>query len=430
MATITAMPGSGSLRVCLPPQWLARVRESPRICLGSGSLLRVMAMDTEDRAALARLFTLVEADHASDGDPSGAQAIAHPVGLGHGGILIRDEAEQLLLTLAEKFAGHALAGGPAPSVIRQVLTQACYQSVHEGGEAGIATVQSFLANETTDWLVIAECRDLVHDREFNLGACGIRKELPTLNTDVHATSQSAIERIGPPVIFTTVTAFDPESALIIGRDRFAEARAILATADTLRTKVGAEAVVVRSTGVGSRVSISDDLLNSWTIVNSDREDRPLIPGYHELSEQAALPRAERSDWGRRVLAAARWYHRAFQTSWYSEAVSAAMSALETLLVSGDENKGAAVAKKTTGSRVLSGFDAVSQERWLKRLYRRRSGALHGGSFVDQDRDVERLLELTQHMCRWAVWHLNPFHRQPEASCQTQAEVFDGHLHGN
>jgi hypothetical protein len=59
------------------------------------------------------------------------------------------------------------------------------------------------------------------------------------------------------------------------------------------------------------------------------------------------------------------------------------------------------------------------EAWFRALYGRwRNNAAHDARFYLEDREIGRLLELTDRVVRWAVSHLDPDHRIPSGACTT------------
>ncbi len=80
--------------------------------------------------------------------------------------------------------------------------------------------------------------------------------------------------------------------------------------------------------------------------------------------------------------------------------------------------------------VLPGRTRKQQQKWLLRLYSRRSDVIHEGLAMDDDLDVEDLLLLVARLLEWAVFDLNPMHRLPNAACESLVEVVDQALHSD
>ena len=118
------------------------------------------------------------------------------------------------------------------------------------------------------------------------------------------------------------------------------------------------------------------------------------------------------------------------TTWHSEALSASMSALECILIEGmhQHRKGREIGGKVTALYVLRGFEPPTQRDWLEDLYKRRNDVIREGASLTEDLDVARVLELTKAVVRWAVHHLNPYHRVPNEPCLTYGDVFDSKRH--
>lgn len=337
---------------------------------------------------------------------------------GEGSLCFIDDSLELLMQLERTLADHALtAGGRAVEAAGSLVARACIQARAVGVDQAIANFWDEYNAEPVTWIVALENRDLIQERDLPIGLCRIVREHPD-----NLPRERVDDYLTPPLIITEVVAHDRKSAEVIASDRFDEARAILSLADAQPLRPSGGRGVTVSEGMEATYS-GQERLYAWNIINPEESGlRPLHPGYHELSEAAAQPREERTEWARRTLAAARWYHRSLTSRWYSEVVAAAMSALEVLLVGPGEASRPTIAERATVRGVLPDMSQGGQERWLKRMYDTRSGSLHGGSLMLDDLDADRLVDLTGHVCRWAVWHLNPFHRLQQASCETFDEV--------
>lgn len=318
--------------------------------------------------------------------------------------------------------GGAMRHPTAQRLVGQAVEDAVLRDV-----AFVASrLSSLVAQSLVPFLVVAEFRDNVRGRDITIGTCTISHA----GHDLPGETTLTVVGLTPPTIATSVRALDDEAARVAAREAFGEARAILAVADGRPWKVGPRAVVVQQPSGGVGTATSSDQLNSWPAVNEAPYRRELVPGFHELSLAAAKPIASRTDWEGRTLAAARWYHRASTTAWYSEAVAAAISALEVLLLDPhepDEDGPSNLSMLRRRIKQTMGvFDHFSnhgeQKRWLHARYTDRNNALHGGHPPVSDLEVERLLSIVSYACRWALWHLNPFHRAPEYSCASLDEI--------
>lgn len=150
----------------------------------------------------------------------------------------------------------------------------------------------------------------------------------------------------------------------------------------------------------------------------------LVPPFRQLSRAAAKDESARSDWERRVLAAARWLSLGLNSIWAADRLVAVMVALECLFVEGpsEQYKGAAIARRFTERFEMHERTAEEQEEWLVRLYRSRNAAAHEGRSFTDDLDVDRLTELTHYVVREMSYHLIPGHRRPGRSCRTWAQA--------
>lgn len=148
------------------------------------------------------------------------------------------------------------------------------------------------------------------------------------------------------------------------------------------------------------------------------------PHYRPLSDAASRADAERTEWERRAVASARWFARATQTFWPSEALISCMTALECLFVRdrGVRDKGAAIANRSTERWVTRGRTVEDEREWLRTLYRARNDAVHEGRKFVEDLEVDRLVDLTAYAVRWGAWHLYPYHAHSQRACATFDEV--------
>jgi hypothetical protein len=109
---------------------------------------------------------------------------------------------------------------------------------------------------------------------------------------------------------------------------------------------------------------------------------------------------------------------------------AAMSAIEALLCFPGErtNKDRLIADRLVGLGArVRGVPDDERTEWFKTLYGRwRNNAVHDARFYAEERDIERLLELSEQVIRWAIDHLDPEHDPERGSCETIDEVFETH----
>jgi Apea-like HEPN len=360
---------------------------------------------------LLRLFSSVEVDPQPDFDQTEPFVL---VGFGPT-LLFRGPSLELLRALQAAMAESALArGGPSRKAAETLLTSACVMSVVDGRDEAIAWIKAELAEPPTRWAFVESIGAYLPKDELHLGSCRLALEPPS-EVVPEPVEPRLREHLAPPLILVEVDARDQESARLLARDRIDEAVAILALAAGYRGTHAKHALAQRggttSLGGGPGVMIAAEF---W-----DAEGR-VHPHYRAMSDAAARTDEERTDWERRVLASARWFGKAAATFWPSEALTAAMTALECLFVKDRKTreKGAAIAESFTQRFVARGWSADQQRDWLRGLYRARNDAIHEGRRFVEDLDVDRLVDLTAYAVRWGAWHLSPDHDNGTGACHT------------
>jgi hypothetical protein len=362
------------------------------------------------------LFALVEIDPRPDFDQSEPFLL---MGFQSPTLLFRGESLAALRALQTALAESALArGGPSRKAAENLLTRACSMSVVQGSEEAIAWITAELAEPPGRWLFVESIVAYLPKQELHLGGCRLARDVPT-DTVPEPVEPRLREHLTPPLIIAEVEARDEESARLLARDRIDEAVAILVLATRYRGSHAPHALRrsddTTSLGGGSKVLIGPEF---W-----DDEGR-VHPFYRSMSDAAARTDEERSDWERRVLASVRWFAKAAETFWPSEALTACMTALECLFVKDQstKNKGAAIANRFTERWVARGWSADEQREWLRRLYRARNDAIHEGRRFVEDLEVDRLVDLTAYAVRWGGWHLSPSHADGQGACSDFDQV--------
>jgi hypothetical protein len=370
----------------------------------------------EIRSDLVRLFALVEVDPHPDFDQNEPFVL---IGFQPPTLLFRGESLALLRALQTALAGSALArGGPSRKAAESLLTKACGMSVVQGTEGAIAWIRAELAEPPGRWLFVESIPAYLPKQELQLGSCRLTRDVPT-DTVPEPLEPRLREHLAPPLIIAGVEARDEESARLLARDRIDEAVAILVLATSYRGSHAPHALRrvdgTTSLSGGSKALIAAEF---W-----DDEGR-IHPYYRAMSDAAARTDEERRDWERRVLGSVRWFAKAAETFWPSEALTACMTALECLFVKDQatKNKGAAIAERFTERWVARGWGADEQREWLRRLYRARNDAIHEGRRFVEDLQVDRLVDLTAYAVRWGGWHLTPDHANGKGACSDFDQV--------
>lgn len=373
------------------------------------------------RPDLLRLFEVIEVDPIPDFDQSEPFLL---VGFQSPTLLFQGESLHLLRTLQATLAESALAsGGPSRKAIEDLLTNACKISVLEGSEAAIVWIEAELAEPPHRWFFVESIQAYLPADELRLGGCRLAREPPT-DVVPERLAPRVREHLELPLIIAEVNARDQQSARLLARDRIDEAVAILILASGYRKSLSKHVLShpeeTTSIGGGPRVLIASEFWDS---------DGRVHPHYRPMSDAAARTDETRTDWERRVLASARWFANAAETFWPSEALTACMTALESLFIKDRtiQSKGGEIADRFTERWVARGWTADEQREWFRALYRARNDAIHEGRRFVEDLQVDRLIDFTAYAVRWGAWHLSPFHSDKQEPCKTFAEVMEHDL---
>ena len=334
-------------------------------------------------------------------------------------LLFRGQALDLLHSLSSSLAGSALArGGPSRKAMETLLVEACTIRATDGDDAALDFIEQRLGEPRGTWTIVEPILALVPAENVPLGACHL---FPALPKDFvwQEIDESVRNQISGPVAVVEVKARDLASAQVLAHDRIAEAHAILWLASHQRGSVGRQLVLQP----GERVSISGGETALIAPARWDDEGR-VHPTLSGLSEAAGREDESRTDWEKRVVAAARWFANAAESSWPSEALTSCMAALECLFVSGMDvrRKGREIARHVSARWVRKTMSCDEQEEWLRELYRARNAAVHEGRRYVEDLEVERLIDITRRSVTWGAWHLARDHSDDGTPCQTFEEV--------
>lgn len=382
-------------------------------------------MEAHHQQLAEELFETVEVDPPNVVIEAGDERL---LDVGVGGattLLFRDRALGLLRELQERLAQSALAaGGPAPGTLEQLLLAACREAQANGAAAGVAFLDAELAKPKRTWRIFDPINVAFPGGSIAIAGCTLHAQLPgDVPRRVLEPSGLSGEFIGA-VLEAEVEAADLGSARLIASDRFAEARAVLTVIDRTACRVRYSPLAVDDDPQGViSVTVGGRGWNLFGVV--DGQGR-LSPRYAPLSDAAAKPEQGRTDWERRTVAAARWFANGAETTWPGEALTSAMTALETLLLKGREKqKGKPMAQAVARDYGHIHPVGESASDWIRRLYRERNQAVHAGRDYLDDLDIDRLLDLVQVVVRRAIWHLHPLHRSSGA-CATWAETRTKH----
>jgi hypothetical protein len=231
--------------------------------------------------------------------------------------------------------------------------------------------------------------------------------------------EQARDHFKPPVAYVTVQARGWQTARVLAAERIAEATSILDLMERPKLdRLVGEATLLREKGGRSSFAF-DRTPRMIHPAYVDPKGR-LLPPFLQLSRAVAKDEDTRSDWERRVLAAARWFSRGLNSTAASDRLVAMMIALETLFIAGrhERRKGVLLAQRISDRGGVNELTADEQRVWLAGLYDGRNASTHEGRDFAYDLDVDRLTELTYSIVRAMSVHLIPAHRPSGRSCRT------------
>jgi hypothetical protein len=343
-------------------------------------------------------------------------------GLGPDQVAIEGPAVEILQRLERSLADSALAaGGPSRDYVGDLIVKAVRVARESGIDAGEEWLAVELARGLSQWKFYRNIDGHFPIAPARLGRTTLLPRAP----------DELVERFGDPrftdvaldrsVLVAEVEAADRDSARRRALDAFDEALAVLGTATRFRRRsdpmiADGDGRLVSTNGCGDTYIFS--LGESLTA-------EPIVG----LEVAASKPFTARYDWERRCLAAARWLRVMVLTDWPSQALAAAMNALECLFVEGRSvhRKGDAIADaivRQANWRLPGLEEEDAMLAWLRTLYADRNDAVHSGAYYLEDFEVDRLIELVSHAVRWGSWHLASTHAHhvPRRACTTHADV--------
>ena len=387
--------------------------------------------DTDYEADLRRLFRRSRRASREPFQREPGAIVQLPVGPGgimhstrRAFVVVKDEDMPLLRSLQRRLAGPSRKmSGFSQSEAEAVLLRACEEAIAGRVKDAVAGVLAELAEQPQEWVVM-EAVDVWFPAEVPrlvVGRTTYSNRLPRLGFGAEFAQKQGFV---PPFATARVVCRGGTTARVLARQAFAESAAVL---DLVSPPVntGSEATVARP--ASARNAAPSYHRRGW-LVNAPISGTRLAPPYLYLSRAAGRDEAQRSDWQRRVLAATRWFSRAYRSEWAADRLVSAMVALEVLFIEGrhERLKGALIGERVTARYQAREITAAEQQDWLARLYRSRNDAAHEGREVVEDLDVDRLLDLTRFIVRYSAFHLDPDHREPRRACRTYAQAMRCH----
>ena len=353
-----------------------------------------------------------------------------------GSLCIYGDGLAALRALVRLHAADSRSTGWTAETLEGVVLDALLE--HDGeGAAVAADIMSAVATTTgRTWTVVAPAPmvslpDGV-DR-LRVGACEYLRELPDDLAVPDRDRRSVGDRLDSSVVAIEVLATDPRAVETVAMQQLQLSNAVLSLATGGRQRRRPE-ILLRHNDAGwvsTSESVPDPLLLPWRVLDTSVPGRPeWRPGWAELVD--AVGRTQRSQWEDRVVVAVVWLDRMKRAWLAGEAVVAGFAALEALILppGAGRKKGKQLAEWLSSMARLPDFTDEEQRAWLVSLYGRgRSAAIHDGRSVDQDLDVDRLVDVVDHVVtHWGLRHLVASHRRDGRTCVTIEEALDEVAH--
>jgi hypothetical protein len=345
---------------------------------------------------------------------------------------VGDEAVRAFRDAVNAIAASALAhGGWHENAVDALVTEACRIARDTDEAIAISHVERALGAELRVWRVAEPIFAHVFNR-VNLDPVRVGRCFLSMHASFWASPDASVpddwlEEFRPKILVTEVEAHDDMSARWRASEACAEAKAILfLMSGAVPFGVLPPQFVVADDG---GLTVHSDT-GPTLIVHHVLEDGSFWDGYQYLSDAAAKDPLDRTDWEMRCIGAARWHYRGHFDSWPAGALVAAMSAIEILLCLPTErdHKDRRIARRLIeyGARIR-GVPETDREKWFRRLYGRwRNNAIHDARFYADERDIERVAELSRAVLRWAVQHLDPHHNASGGACATIEDALADH----
>lgn len=374
-------------------------------------------MDESLRKELTDLFATVERGPLRGGD------LKHPYRVlalnPDEALIFRSNAVRRIREISKKLAQPSAEQGWSVEGVDHLVEGACRKAIEDSTAEAISWFESELRRPPRQWFVAEGLQVRFTGDTLLLGKCQLNQRL----APDYANEALLAEELSGTAMTVVVTSNDEHGARRQARDFIDEAGAIVVMADG--RYLGADLMIPHLIGEVDQIPGYRSGLSKWLDIShvQDRDDN-LYPEYRALSEVAAKHEEERTDWERRSLASVRWYARAVTTSWPSEALSAAMIALESLFIRDrkERPKGKRIAERASAHWRFH----ENQESWLGNLYSSRNEVTHEGRYFVEEVDLYDLLALVGRAVHWAAWHLHDMHRSDGERCISFDEAMSPH----
>lgn len=381
-----------------------------------------MANFTEDARALLQAV-LLHAEHGASWPSGPVHGDVRLFGLPPDSVLLRGDAVRGLVQLQALLATSALEGGGVrPEGIENMVVSACFISQRKGVDAAVAEFEAALQRDPGEWHHVRPVRVFAESLPLTAGRCVVESDLAAALTALGLPPERvepfAKEFVGS-VVRTTVEAGDRASARLVADDEVMLALAIMNLASAEGVQHSHPSVLTDPQG---EMAISSGFPNGTVHVDGARRDG-FWPPVSFLSEAAAKPASQRTEWERRCLGAIRWFYIATEASWPSQVIVSAMATMECLLLESQSvnGKGGVLGKR---ARLLGlstgGLTGKPLASWVRELYQHRSSAAHEGEDHRRELDARSLVHLAQIVALRAARHLDPGHAG-DGACTTFAQ---------
>ena len=350
------------------------------------------------------------------------EAPAITVGLGPDAFSLQGRAFELLDWLARSLAAPALQqGGLSYDEARDTLLRSCFTAKLHGAEAAIADLESLLAQPPREWHILRPLRAALPRDPFQIGACTVQRGLPAkLGLGEGWLGEDEFPAL---TIATMVVARDDDTAAVLAEQHFGEAFGLVQVFDQQGSPtLGDARAIVNDKGT---ISVNLDPRRAFYFSGFIAKDGELPPRLQPASDAAARSMDKRTDWERRVIAAARWFSNGMASPWPSEKLVSLFVALEALFVAGRSesgNKKGYIADRLTARLAVDGRTSEEQRAWLISLYDHRNDAVHEARDFLDDFEVAELGKLVGRSMHWAMDHLVSDHRREHRPCADFADV--------
>ena len=376
-------------------------------------------MTPRERAAFTEM--MAEMEPPISGRPD---APAITVGIGPDAFSLQGRAFALLDWLSQSLASPALQrGGLSYDEAREILLRSCFISKQKGADAALAELEELLSRPPRVWHVMRPLRAALPGDPFQIGACSIQRGLPA-SLELPA-GWIGEEDFPALTIATTVVARDDETAAILADQHFGETFGLIQVFDHGGAPTVGEARAIVDDG--GTIVVNPDPRRAFHFGDFIGKAGELPWRLQPASDAAGKPIDQRSDWERRVVAAARWFSNGMTSTWPSERLVSLFVSLEALFVAGKTeagNKKAFIAERVSERLPAEGRTQEEQRAWLISLYDHRNDAVHEARDYLDDFEAADLGRVVWRSMHWAMNHLVPGHRRDGRACADFAEAME------